>query len=81
MTSKRMKPTRALSVLDPRQIKHQLVCKTFHVKKTGNVEITYLLEPSGRRVSPKCAENAIKAGLLVPVNDGLFGTSQTWRPK
>lgn len=72
---------RALSTLNPHKIKDQWLCKSFHVKSTGAVETSYLLEPSGRRVAPKCAEDAIDAGLLVPANDGLFGTSQTWVPK
>jgi len=81
MIRKSMKPTRALSILNPRQIKDQRLCRSFHVKNTGNVETTYLLEPSGRRVSPKCAEKAIAAGIVIPANDGLFGASQTWVPK
>jgi hypothetical protein len=38
------------------------------------------LEPGGHAVGRKSAENAIKHGLLVPSNDGLFGAefSQTW---
>jgi hypothetical protein len=74
---------RALSTLSPHKITDQRLCKSFHVKSTGTVEIRYLLEPSGRRVTPRCAENSIKAGLLVPANDGLFteADSQTWVPK
>ena len=74
-------PKRALSHLNSDQIKNQRLCKSFNVKCTGTVETSYLLEPSGRRVTPKGAEDAINDGLLVPANDGLFGTSQTWVPK
>jgi hypothetical protein len=79
----RPKPKRAMSILNPNKIKDQRLCKSFNVKTSGSVEINYRLEPSGRRVAPKCAEHAIKTGLLVPVNDGLFteADSQTWVPK
>jgi hypothetical protein len=77
----KQKSKRALSNLNRDVIKDQRLCKSFYVKRTGTVETSYLLEPSGRRVTPKEAEDAIKAGLLVPANDGLFGTSQTWVPK
>lgn len=72
---------RVLSKLNLDEIKDQRLCKSFYVKRTGTVETSYLLEPSGRRVAPKDAEDAINAGLLVPANDGLFGISQTWVPK
>jgi hypothetical protein len=81
MHTAKPKPIRALSTLDRRQIKGQRLCKSFHVKSTGTVEINYLLEPSGRRVAARGAEAAIESGLLVPVNDGLFGASQMWVPK
>jgi hypothetical protein len=43
-------------------------------------EVVFYLEPGGYPVGRKTAENAIKHGLLIPSNDGLFGSefSQTW---
>ena len=75
-----MKATRMLTTLTLHAIKDQRLCKTFHGRSTG-AEISYVLEPSGKRVSPKAAESAISRGLLIPANDGLFGASQTWVPK
>jgi tellurite resistance protein len=58
----------------------QRLCKSHHLKISGNTETRYLLEPSGKRVSPKSAEEAINSGILVAANDGLFDASdsQTW---
>lgn len=57
------------------------LCKSFFAKETGNTEVEFHFEPSGKRCGPKSAEEAIKAGLVVPLNDGLFGeeTSQQWQ--
>jgi len=58
----------------------QRLCKSFRLKNTGDAEVRYVLEPSGRKVGPKGAQEAIDTGLLKPLNDGLFGaaSSQTW---
>jgi hypothetical protein len=71
---------RAQLILDQCREKGQRLCKSFHLKSGGAVETCYLLEPSGKRVTPKSAEEAIGTGFLVPTNDGLFGgsDSQTW---
>ena len=34
---------RALSVLNRREIEGQRLCKSFHIKRTGTVETSYLL--------------------------------------
>jgi hypothetical protein len=72
---------RAMLILDQCKIKGQRLCKSFHIKSTRTVETCYLLEPSGKRVTPRSAEEAIRTGLLVPADDGLFNAadSQTWQ--
>jgi hypothetical protein len=70
---------RAQLILDQCSEKGQRLCKSFHLKRGGEVETCFLLEPSGKRVTPKSAEEAIGTGFLVPANDGLFGISQTWK--
>lgn len=57
------------------------LCRYNRQTETGSTEIVYFLEPGGRRVEAKSAQNAIKHGLLIPAGDGLFGaeSSQTWR--
>ena len=37
------------------------------------------VEPGGKRAPRATVEKAIKRGDLIPNEDGLFGTSQTWR--
>jgi hypothetical protein len=72
---------RAMLILDQCKTEGQRLCKSFHVKNTGTVDTCYLLEPSGKRVTPKSAEEAIGSGQLVPADDGLFNISQTWTSK
>jgi len=57
----------------------KLCCFNRQTEEQGT-EVVYFLEPGGYPVGRKSAENAIKHGLLVPSNDGLFGSefSQTW---
>jgi hypothetical protein len=73
-------PERVRRVIDECKDNEQRLCKSFRMKNSGQVEIRYLLEPSGHPVTEKVAEAAIKTGLLVASNDGLFGeaSSQTW---
>lgn len=56
-----------------------LCCFNRQTEESGT-EVIFFLEPGGYPVGRKSAENAIKHGLLVPSNDGLFGAefSQTW---
>jgi tellurite resistance protein len=71
---------RAASVIDQCKYQGQRLCKSFRAKTTGKAETSYLLEPSGKPVTSRSAEEAIKTGLLVGCNDGLFDSadSQTW---
>jgi hypothetical protein len=58
----------------------QTLCCFFRQSEERGNEVAFFLEPSGSLVSRKSAENAIRHGLVVPSNDGLFGSefSQTW---
>ncbi len=56
----------------------QRLCKAFRFKESGDTEIMFFFEPSGKRAGPKSAQEAIATGLLKPLNDGLFDASQTW---
>jgi hypothetical protein len=78
-----MPSQRAQFIIDQCKAEGQRLCKSFHVKTSGAVETVYLLEPSGKRVTQKSAEQAIETGQLVPAYDGLFraADSQTWVSK
>lgn len=56
------------------------LCRYNRATETGGTEIVYFLEPGGKQVGSRSAENAIKCGPLAPREDGLFGAefSQTW---
>jgi hypothetical protein len=57
----------------------QAVCKSLRQKDTGETEVTYFYEPSGKRAGQWAVKRAIDSGFLVPSNDGLFaGMDQTW---
>jgi len=58
----------------------QRLCKFLRQKEDLSTEIVFALEPRGRRVATKSAQDAIASGLLKGAGDGLFGeeTSQTW---
>jgi hypothetical protein len=57
----------------------QKVCKFLRQKETGETEVNFFFEPSGKRIGPATAARAVASGLLVPSHDGLFdGTDQTW---
>jgi len=58
----------------------QKLCKDIRQRETGEAELNFFFEPSGKRCGPKSAQDAIKSGLLEPNNDGLLGpeSSQTW---
>lgn len=72
-------PARVRAVLERVSTGQRLV-KSFRNKESGNTEVEFFYEPSGRRCGPKSAEAAIATGLLVPKGDGLFGAefSQSW---
>lgn len=54
------------------------LCKSFCFKETGETEINFYFEPSGKRAGPVNAQAATETEFLRPLNDGLFGSSQTW---
>lgn len=55
------------------------LCRFNRRTKTGDIEIVFFLEPGGKQVGRRSAENAIAAGGLIAAQDGLFAeTSQTW---
>lgn len=56
------------------------LCKFLRKEETGETEVIFFFEPSGRRCGPASAQAAIKSGLLAPCDDGLLGadSSQTW---
>lgn len=60
--------------------KGKTLCCFFRKSEEADAEVVFYLEPGGNPVGRKTAENAIKHGLLVPSNDGLFDSefSQTW---
>lgn len=56
----------------------QTLCLSKRHSDVGD-ECVYWLEPSGRSVGVKTAEQAIAMHLLAPSGDGLFGDSQTFK--
>ena len=72
-------PKRVLRIVE-RLEKGERLCKQLRPKETGETEITFTFEPSGRRAGAKSAQEAIAEGLLTPAGDGLLGPeySQTW---
>lgn len=60
----------------------KILCRFNRQTAAGDTEIVFFLEPGGKKVGQKSAQQAIASGLLSPRNDGLFGsdTSQTWGP-
>lgn len=56
------------------------LCKSLRIKDSGEHEVRFHFEPSGRRAPEKSSAAAIASGLLFPGGDGLFGddSSQTW---
>lgn len=58
----------------------QTLCKYFRtMRTTGETEVVWFLEPSGRRVGPVSAAEAVERGFFAPANDGLFDDAQTFR--
>lgn len=79
---KKEKPwKRAVAIVDRCKRGYRLCCYNQQTE-TGGSEIVYFFEPSGHPVGRKSVENALKHGLLIPQNDGLFGAefSQTFVP-
>ena len=56
------------------------LCRLNRQMETGETEVVYFMEPGGKQVGNKSAENAIASQKLSSGNDGLFGNdfSQTW---
>lgn len=55
------------------------LCRFNRQTETGDTEIVFFLEPGGKQVGRRSAENAIAVGGLIAAKDGLFAeTSQTW---
>ena len=79
MSKKRKIPRTVLAVVENLK-RGQTLCKLLRRKETGETEVIFFYEPSGRQCGPKTAQKAIAAGLLKPSGDGLFGpeSSQTW---
>ena len=71
-------PKRIARILDAANRGERLV-RSFLRSPAGDVRVSWLLEPSGRRVPAKTAAEA--TAYLAPASDGLFGpeSSQTWR--
>ncbi len=81
-TPKQEKPwKRAVQIVEQCKRGKRLCCYNQQSEESGS-EIVYFLEPGGRPVGRKSVENALKHGLLIPQNDGLFGAefSQTFVP-
>lgn len=58
----------------------QRLCRSYRLKESGETEVTYIFEPSGKRCGPKSAEAAIGTKFVMPLGDGLLGpeSSQTF---
>lgn len=80
MTEEVKVPARVQKIVDACK-KGQTLHHCNLVLKTGSVEPSYWLEPSGKGVGPKSARAAIEMGLLEPLRDGLFDAldSQSFR--
>lgn len=72
-------PARVAAVVAEVERGHRL-CKFLRKKATGETEVLFYFEPSGRPCGPASAAGAIKSGRLRPLGDGLFGseTTQSW---
>lgn len=81
--SKPEKPwKRSIQVVERcRTWKLKICCFNRQTEQEGS-EIVYFTEPGGYSVGRRTVENALKHGLLIPQNDGLFGAefSQTYIP-
>jgi hypothetical protein len=56
------------------------LCRYLKMKTTGQTEVVFTFEPSGKTAPPKSSRAAISSGFLAPGGDGLFGDefSQTY---
>lgn len=73
-------PKSARKIIIAMREEGQTLTKTMTHTREHNLIIEYMLEPSGRRITPQAAERAIVSGFLISNNDGLFdGQTQTWR--
>lgn len=72
-------PARVWSVIDQVRDGGKL-CKFLRPVSGLEDDTQFFIEPQGRRVPAKSAQEAIASGLLQAQCDGLFGeeTSQTW---
>lgn len=78
--ARKKKPSKRLMTMLSRLESGERLCKSLRMKETGETEVLFNYEPSGRAASSWAAARAIREGLVRPVGDGLFGgeTSQTW---
>lgn len=73
-------PRSARKIIIAMREQAQTLTRTMTHSREGNLLLTYMLEPSGKRMTPRAAERAICSGFLISNNDGLFdGQTQTWR--
>lgn len=71
-------PARVQGVIEKVRAGERL-CKSFRFKETGETEINFYFEPSGKRAGPVSAQRATETEFLRPLNDALFDdNSQTW---
>ena len=57
----------------------ETLCKFLRRKETGETDVRFFFEPSGRKVGRISATRATRTPFLAPQQDGLFaGTDQTW---
>lgn len=50
----------------------QRLCKRLHLKQSGETEVSFTFEPSGKRCRADTAAAAIKTPFVRPLGDGLF---------
>lgn len=76
-----MSNPRALMVVRHCREEGSYLRKGFIVFPSGRREVTYFLEPGGKRVPPRFAQEAINSGWLRPQSCDLFGNAdnaQVW---
>jgi hypothetical protein len=80
MRAKHPKPWKRAERIAAQCAAGKKLCRYNRQTETGSTEVVFFLEPGGRQVGTRSAENAIAHGLLTPSNDGLLGPefSQTW---
>jgi hypothetical protein len=73
-------PKRVQAIIATMRKTGEKLCKHLHHKETGETEINFFFEPSGKRCGPRSAAQATETEFLILSGDGLLGadTSQTW---